>query len=423
MQASPRLTPREQYEVLREHLLPMLPGAALASDPIARDYEGPVTREASNSLLLSPDPELRICFRLVRDAYPFDDGDYKLVKHFVKAIHEKLVAVEFPFFRYLLDRCAHDAVASVVRHKAVDDDILPTILSLFHKWSSETYEGQRISVAIGIDPKPEPSRISNLHLKEIVNDDFTKVLSNGLDTLLVLSPSGHVVEHLAVEQIASSVRSADEWKAPHRYQAMASWSKGDRVALTLNRHGEILIFSKSQLRFAYRRGRWSHFAHDAMIARMTTDTLTKGLMRSVYATCLDVSFGRSGGCFAVAKSKNKQKASDYIAPSDLIASATTKKTRLLSHSVGRPFDQLPREIRAEIAGLDGAVVMDENGVVVAAGAIVRVPGGSTGGGRRAAAVALSRLGLSIKVSSDGGITAFTDQGPTQRPEVAFEVSG
>lgn len=423
MQASPRPTPREQYEVLREHLLPMLPGADLASDPIARDYEGPVIREAPNSLLLSPDPELRICFRLVRDAYPFDDGDFKLVKFFVKAIHEKLVAAGFPFFRFLVDRCAHDAVAAVVQERSIHDELLPLILGLYNKWASETYEGHRISVAIGIDPKPDPSRISNLHLKEIINDDFTKVLSNGIDTLLVLSPSGHVVEHLALETNAVNQPTNNEWKAPLRYRSMATWSKGSRVTLSLNRHGEILIFNNSQLRFAYRRGRWSHFAHDAMIARMTSDTLSSGLMRSVYATCLDVSFGRSGACFAVAKRTNKKQPGDYVASADLLASATTKKSRLLRHSVATPFDKLPREIRAELAALDGAVVMDDSGVILAAGAIVSVPGGSSGGGRRAAAVALSRLGLAIKVSSDGGITAFTDQGPSTKPEIAFEVSG
>jgi hypothetical protein len=66
--------------------------------------------------------------------------------------------------------------------------------------------------------------------------------------------------------------------------------------------------------------------------------------------------------------------------------------------------------------------LNHKGTVTAAGAIVRVGGGSDGGGRRAAAKALSRLGLAIKVSADGGITAFSDRGTKQHPEIAFEVS-
>jgi len=42
-------------------------------------------------------------------------------------------------------------------------------------------------------------------------------------------------------------------------------------------------------------------------------------------------------------------------------------------------------------------------------------------GYAAAAKALSRLGLAVKVSADGGITAFTDRGTKQNPEIAFEV--
>ena len=53
--------------------------------------------------------------------------------------------------------------------------------------------------------------------------------------------------------------------------------------------------------------------------------------------------------------------------------------------------------------LDGAVVIKHTGEVIAVGAIVQVPGGSTGGGRKAAATELSKLGVGIKVSADGPI--------------------
>jgi hypothetical protein len=56
--------------------------------------------------------------------------------------------------------------------------------------------------------------------------------------------------------------------------------------------------------------------------------------------------------------------------------------------------------------VDGATVIDHQGSLLAVGAIVQVPGGSTGGGRLAAAKALSRLGLGVKVSQDGGIRGY-----------------
>jgi hypothetical protein len=59
--------------------------------------------------------------------------------------------------------------------------------------------------------------------------------------------------------------------------------------------------------------------------------------------------------------------------------------------------------------MDGATILRNTGDVITAGSIVRVPGGSSGGGRRAAAVQLSKLGLGIKISADGPITGFRNK--------------
>ena len=52
------------------------------------------------------------------------------------------------------------------------------------------------------------------------------------------------------------------------------------------------------------------------------------------------------------------------------------------------------------------MVLDHTGVILAAGAIIEVPSGSVGGGRTAAALRLSTIGLGVKVSQDGTITGF-----------------
>jgi DNA integrity scanning protein DisA with diadenylate cyclase activity len=155
-----------------------------------------------------------------------------------------------------------------------------------------------------------------------------------------------------------------------------------------------------------------------MIARMGC---SGALARAVYATCLDVSFGRTGGCIAVVDSDRKARVRRYVSNEDILASATADKAKLIRHLVGRPFTQIPRSIREELAALDGAIVLGNEGEVLSAGAIVSVPGGSDGGGRKAAAKALSRLGLAIKISADGGITAYTKLGPDAQPEIAFEI--
>ena len=72
----------------------------------------------------------------------------------------------------------------------------------------------------------------------------------------------------------------------------------------------------------------------------------------------------------------------------------------------KQFQSLDRRLRQELLAMDGAVVLSHTGDVLTAGAIVNVPGGSTGGGRRAAAKRLSKLGLGIKISADGPIIGF-----------------
>ena len=366
----------------------MFAGSELQSSPIPDTTKSIVLQERTNSLLVWPDPKWPNCYRLLRTTHPFEADDVRIVTQFIRALREKLGTSGEPFFHYLVDKCSQDAVACSVQHRTMGDDLLPTILTMLKKWASETYEGQRISVAIGVDPSPQASRISNLHLEQIIDQDFAKVLSNGLDTLLVLSPSGHVVEHLALGETTN-----DHWLAPRRYLPIANWASGGRVAFTLNRHGEILVFKSSKLQFAYRRGKWSHFAHSAMIARMAGSSNGRLLMRAVYASCLDISFSRTGGCIAVAKRNRGRKHLACLSNDDLLSLGSTDKSALLSHLTSRPFNEIPRAIREEMAALDGAIVLK----------------------------ALSRLGLAVKVSSDGGITAFTDHGTRNNPEIAFEV--
>ena len=66
-----------------------------------------------------------------------------------------------------------------------------------------------------------------------------------------------------------------------------------------------------------------------------------------------------------------------------------------------------RKLRAELLSIDGATLIFDDGNVFAVGAILKVPGGSTSGGRKAAAMTLAEHGIGIKVSNDGHITAWS----------------
>jgi hypothetical protein len=200
---------------------------------------------------------------------------------------------------------------------------------------------------------------------------------------------------------------------------VADWSTGDRIGVVLNRNGEILIFKRKRLVFARRRGVWHHFTHDPIIRQMGR-VGSEDLRQAVYEACLDVSFARTGGCIALAKSNRRGSLNDLVNPDDFLADGQSTKSRALKALVDKPFHELDRRFRQELAAIDGAMVLDHKGTVLSVGAIVRVPGGSESGARRAAAKALSRLGVGIKISADGGIAGFVYDDASGDAKLAFE---
>ena len=80
---------------------------------------------------------------------------------------------------------------------------------------------------------------------------------------------------------------------------------------------------------------------------------------------------------------------------------------------GRSLTDLDPNVLAALASLDGAIVLDRQGRLLAAGAILRHPpapdtqnDGVVEGARTTAALAASRFGPVLKVSADGVITFF-----------------
>jgi len=67
---------------------------------------------------------------------------------------------------------------------------------------------------------------------------------------------------------------------------------------------------------------------------------------------------------------------------------------------------IDRRILADIASLDGALIVDNTGKVLAYGAMTKPASSIYQGARAKAAVAASRKGLVIKISSDGNISFF-----------------
>jgi len=110
---------------------------------------------------------------------------------------------------------------------------------------------------------------------------------------------------------------------------------------------------------------------------------------------------RSGSLIGVGK---------IVSEADLLSGQNPSvKSKTIGAMVGGRFQELDRRLRQELLAMDGAMVLDHLGNIVAAGAIISVSAGSEGGGRTAAAKKGSSLGLGVKISEDGGISVYKEE--------------
>ena len=100
---------------------------------------------------------------------------------------------------------------------------------------------------------------------------------------------------------------------------------------------------------------------------------------------------------------------DYSDP-DMISGSAAERRLAIANLLWydgkmRGFAETNRKLRMECAAFDGAMIIDVIGKYITVGSIVKVDGGGTGG-RTLAARSLAKIGMGIKISSDGDITAY-----------------
>lgn len=209
----------------------------------------------------------------------------------------------------------------------------------------------------------------------------------------------------------------------HRYypswsEELAAHSRGSRLALCLTRQGDLLVLDSGRLTLTYRFGRWQYWNHAHIVdlianaARVQHVDRTKvsGVVRSIYRAALDVAFRRSGGLFVLLR--NRQSLRKIVRHGDAIGDRGRADIDTAFDDVlAEPYVQSsPRTIVAELAALDGAVVLANTGQLLAYGAVLdpRKKGRvrAAEGSRTKAAIGASNYGLAVKISSDGDITVY-----------------
>jgi hypothetical protein len=384
-------------ELLGAYLVPMLAGTEIGKTTSSSQSHALVAYEHPCALLLKPSKEARYRVQL-RRSQAFTPEERRLVGLFVNELSGVLASDGSPHFRDLMAAIPRRVISDFLPGKR-GRGTLEQAIQEFEGLASQTYEGRPVVAALGMTGSLGYGPIT---LGELWREDFSRVLSNGFDSMYVCGSDGRVFK---VSYLAQP--SGVEF-APYRLGSIAAWCRdAQRIAIVLNRNGEVLVFKERKLRFAKRRGAWRYYAHESVVKRLGVGNVQ--LRRAVYESCLDVSFARTGGCVAVLSTKGRAKVGHVLDGRDLIADPQRPRTKLLAFSVKKPFHELDRRYRQELLSMDGATVLTGTGRVITAGSIVRVPGGSSGGGRTAAAKQLSKFGLAIKISADGPMTGFRNR--------------
>ena len=446
---------------MQQHLLPLFSGAELVPGTSPSPPQRPAVAERGRqSIEIKPTQATSWCLTITRDQ-PFartasgQVSEKQLAKAFVAQLAAMPEGFEAgPFAADLMARLPRRLVVDTLCPADVDRAAVLEAIDQLQVWANRSYEGQPIVAAVGFTPEPaagpavgpergpgsapeelplldeasegdtaaddpgdvvsSPAALPAVQLQEAWAEDFGAVLTNSFDTMLVSDYSGQLLAYAAMASPAQPPPLA-----PVRLGAVAQWSAEhpDRLALVLNRANELLVLRHGALVFAHRAGRWFFLAPEAIVQQMGGPRDLE-LKRAVYASCLDASFAGTGACIGIlnadATARLKEIApepADHLLPQRPGKAPplpqSSAKVRLLQRAIdGRPFQALDRRLRQEILAIDGATILDHTGQLLAAGAILKVPGGSTGGGRRAAAVALAAFGVGLKVSADGGIEGF-----------------
>jgi hypothetical protein len=398
------------HTLAKDFLETMIPGAVLDNKSIVS--------KTRDKLVTQPDPNT-IYFKaqktddyglVLRRNQPFRDRskgtitESHVVEAFVSVVGRMQVGLSRWYQADLRATFPRRVVAKAVCNSKAEEETILAAIDQLSAWAGQQYEGKPIMAGVGFVPGQESGSVA---FRQFTDEAFSPVISNGYDTILTCNFSGEILGHETLEP-TNEFRST----APYRLGNISEWATDGRIALVLNRAGEILLFKNAQLRFARRGAQWHFLTHTPIWDQMGHPD-DRAVRRAIYSTCLDASFARTGACIGVVVPENYslwQQVADCS--NDYLDPAISVKANVLNSMISlKKFQELPRQLRQELVAMDGATLLDDEGTILAVGAILSIAGGSAGGGRLAAAIAMSRLGLGVKVSQDGRITGFHDGNP------------
>lgn len=253
-------------------------------------------------------------------------------------------------------------------------------------------------------------------------------LSDGLHTAFLVNRDGKVLDIVDVDEwdVRAGVRGTLSVPVAAPYQAHARATQGNHhISIILTPAHEIRVFAEGAHVFSFRNASWHLLDIAAKYEMWTRAVGNPRLARLIFQTALDLADMRQGALFVVLRGRDDgsevaEGLSRLVAPADRLdlphdhepTDGRIDRRDLLHFAVGRVATDLSPDVFRALATMDGAIVTDGDGRLLAAGAILLHSGPASveiEGARTAAAFSAAQYGPILKVSEDGHMTCF-DQG-------------
>ena len=300
----------------------------------------------------------------------------------------------------------------------VKRDVIADTIEVLRQSSLITYENRRISTGVIVaSAEPDAGQTQSglppgavAYSSALVSIKGFHRLCDGLHTVFLVNAEGLLVDLVDVKRYARAYGPiALPAPSPERYRAHClATASGGNICLVLTPNGEIKIFSGGAQIFHFLEGRWHvtdlrekyHEFQDAI-----GDT---GLAQRLFTVALNLAEHRRGGLFVVLD--REEFASGLVAPEDLLENQSGGFSKQVHYLLrGKVVIELDLTVLQSIARVDGGIVMDRAGRLLAFGAILRTTGdpmAAQEGGRTTAAMYASRFGLALKISEDGSVSFY-----------------
>lgn len=306
------------------------------------------------------------------------------------------------------------------------------VLEILRVAALSSYENQPVSTGVlllegDVDPigaYPKAEREWPHYTGALTSIKSFFRLADGQRTVFLVARDGRLLDIIDIGRWGwASVGPGDvDVPCARAYAAHAAATRSGRhVCIVLSPSREIKVFAEGAQIFTFRNADWHLLDLQSKYVMWAAAVGRPALARRLFQTALDLADAREGALFVVLRRPLEslpQLVSDHDRlDMELVGERTDPDTpsrrHLLHVLAGRSVTDLDASVLDALATLDGAVVTEPGGQLLAVGAILRHPPGSlravdgiSEGARTTAALAASRYGPVLKVSEDGLITFY-----------------